>query len=83
LSSHCLKSCANNLKAFKSRLQAFDLIGADLDGGGVWKGNEHLNHKLTDLNEQSSVEWHEKKLQALLYGVENLRKRGVEEREEE
>jgi hypothetical protein len=64
-------------------LQAFDLIGADLDGGGVWKANEHLNHKLTDLNEQSSVEWHEKKLQALLYGIENLRKRGVEDREEE
>lgn len=66
---------ANNIKDFKARLQAFDLIGADLDGGGVWKANDHLNHLLVDLNEQSSMEWHEKKLQALLYGVEKLRKR--------
>jgi hypothetical protein len=42
-----------------------------------------LNRLLVDLNEQSSVEWHEKKLQALLYGVENLRKRGTEDRDEE
>jgi hypothetical protein len=59
----------------KSRLQAFDLIGADLDGGGVWKANDHLNHSLVDLNEQSTVEWNEAKLQALLYNVEILRKR--------
>jgi len=34
---------------------------------------------LTHLNEQSTVEWHEKALQALLYSAENLRKRGFEE----
>lgn len=45
----------------------------------MWKANDHLDHMLIDLNAQSTVEWHENGLQALLYGVEQLRKRGVED----
>jgi hypothetical protein len=44
----------------------------------VWKADWQVNHKLVDLNEQSTVEWQEKILQGLLYGVENLRKRREE-----
>jgi tRNA (guanine-N(7)-)-methyltransferase subunit TRM82 len=74
---------ANTLQNYKPRLHAFELVGEDLDGGGVWKGHVGLNQLLVDLNEQSTVEWHEKALQALLYGVENLRKRSGERDDQE
>lgn len=64
---------------FKPRLLAFELVGEDLDGGAVWKPQKDVDSILVDLNEQSTVEWHEKALQTLLYSVENLRKRGAEE----
>ncbi|QDS67902.1 hypothetical protein FKW77_008290 [Venturia effusa] len=64
---------------FKPRLLAFELVGEDLDGGAVWKPQKDVDAVLVDLNEQSTVEWHEKALQTLLYSVENLRRRGFEE----
>lgn len=67
------------MQEYKARLQVFELVGEDLDGGAVWKSHEHLNHLLVDLNERSTVEWYEKALQSLLYSVENLRKRGGED----
>ncbi|KAE9967487.1 hypothetical protein BLS_006342 [Venturia inaequalis] len=66
---------------FKPRLLAFELVGEDLDGGAVWKPQKDVDSVLLDLNEQNTVEWHEKALQTLLYSVENLRKRGAEEQD--
>jgi hypothetical protein len=66
---------------FKPRISAFELVGEDLDGGAVWKPQKDVDSILIDLNEQSTVEWHEKALQTLLYSVENLRKRSGEEHE--
>jgi hypothetical protein len=66
----------NSSEHFQPRLQAYQALGEQVGGGAVFKQHGHLNHVLTELNMQSTVEWHEKKLQTLLYSVENLRKRG-------
>jgi len=81
LSCTPFRKCSPNIlsQEFKPRLLAFELVGEDLDGGAVWKPQRDVNTILVDLNEQSTVEWHEKALQTLLYSVENLRKRGAEE----
>ena len=61
---------------FKTRLQAYQAVGEEVGGGAVFKPYKQVNDVLTELNEEHTTEWHEKALQNLLYGVENLRKRG-------
>jgi tRNA (guanine-N(7)-)-methyltransferase subunit TRM82 len=61
---------------FKPRVQAYQAVGEEVGGGALLKPYAQFNSLLTELNEQSTSEWHEKALQNLLYGVENLRKRG-------
>jgi len=43
-----------------------------------WGTDEHMNRKLIDLNRQTTVSWHEKELQTLLYPMGYLRKSGTE-----
>ena len=43
-----------------------------------WQADEHMNRALVDLNRQTTVSWHEKELQALLYPMGHLRKSGAE-----
>ncbi|KIW00972.1 uncharacterized protein PV09_07494 [Verruconis gallopava] len=79
---HCAGSTTDieTSEAFRPRLQAFQALGEELGGAAVFKPDQHLNNKLVQLNEQSTVGWHEKALQTLLYSVENLRKRaGVDD----
>ena len=61
---------------FKPRLQAFQAVGEELGGGAVFKPYKQVDDVLAELNQESTGEWHEKELRNLLYGVENLRKRG-------
>jgi len=43
-----------------------------------WGADEHTDRTLISLNRQTTVSWHEKGLQALLYPIGHLRKLGTE-----
>jgi hypothetical protein len=44
-------------------------------GSADEKRRDHVGHSLVEVNQLMTEEWHEKKLQALLYSTEQLRKR--------
>lgn len=71
-----LRCFVNLVQESKNRLLAFK-VNAD----GI-EMSDHFTHKLVEINQVTTIEWHEKQLQTLLYSTENLRKRRYAEGED-